>query len=237
MTHGQLVAKVLNDPAIRAAVESRPAAAEAKRRYDESAVGILADLTVLGFHVESVQDLYQRRMDYRSAVPVLLDWLPRVDYMPLFESIVSALAFVGPAKKQRQQIFLQYFRNPTWPGDPQTPPGQRTISERIRFAVAEGLHRTAGPAIADDLIDLALNRSYGETRAAIILGLPKTRDDRVPTILITVLNDPTVRTYAVKVLGQMRYEPARQVITAMADLPDRNLRAHIRTALKRIDRT
>ncbi|MRH88605.1 hypothetical protein GFY24_14330 [Nocardia sp. SYP-A9097] len=150
VSHAAQVDRVFNDPAVRSQVDSSPRVAEAKRLFAQSSAGLLAELVNAGFDVQSVDDLSRRRIDYRAAVPVLIDWLPRVDYMPLFSYVVSLLS-VNFAKKTAVPAFLKYFREPEWPGD-ESPEGEWPVRDKIRYAVGEGLRKLAGPPIAEDLI-------------------------------------------------------------------------------------
>jgi HEAT repeat protein len=50
-----------------------------------------------------------------------------------------------------------------------------------------------------------------------------------------LLDDPAVRAYAIDPLGKMRYEPAREKITALLDDPARSVRNEAKKALNRLD--
>jgi hypothetical protein len=76
----------------------------------------------VGFpHLEEVGELRRRGVKYTAAVPVLLEWLPRVSYLMLSDDIVRTLS-VAFAKKLALPVFLQAlqlfqvsgFRYPAW---------------------------------------------------------------------------------------------------------------------------
>jgi hypothetical protein len=39
---------------------------------------VLAELSQAGFDLIWIEDLYTKRLDYKSAIPILLRWLPRL---------------------------------------------------------------------------------------------------------------------------------------------------------------
>jgi HEAT repeat protein len=81
----------------------------------------------------------------------------------------------------------------------------------------------SGPTIADELIELALERRFGQARTQIVLSLPKTKDDRVLVALVSLLDDPTVRAFAIEALGKMKFTGARSSIAELLDHEDKNV--------------
>jgi HEAT repeat protein len=101
--------------------------------------------------------------------------------------------------------------------------------------IGNGLGIFADPSLADELIELALDRSFGETRFQIVSALPKTKDERVPGVLLSLLDDPTVCAHAIGALGKMKFTAARPEIEARLTSSDKNVRDQAKKALKRID--
>jgi hypothetical protein len=58
-----------------------------------------------------------------------------------------------------------------------------------------------------------------------VARLLRTKDPRVPQVLLGLLDDATVAAFAVEALGKLTYAPARTVIEALLDSPDKNVRA------------
>ena len=44
----------------------------------EESLPLLKELATLGIAVLDVSDLYNKRLNYRPAIPALLEWLPRI---------------------------------------------------------------------------------------------------------------------------------------------------------------
>ncbi len=206
-----------------------------KRRhlYAESAAGVLADLAECGFDVQSVGELRQSGLKYQVAVPVLLGWIPRVSYLPLVEDIVRTLS-VGFAKKDALPVFLRLFRYPPEVEDRMRPKNSQPAEEHIRWVIGNGLGIFASPAVADELISLAMAREYGDARSQIVLNLPKVKSGDVPRVLLELLDDPTVAASAIEALGKMKFVEARERIERLLDHSDTNVRNQAKRALKRI---
>jgi HEAT repeat protein len=173
-------------------------------------------------------------MKYEVAVPVLLGWLPRVTYLPLAEDIARTLS-VSFAKEQALPEFLRLFRDPPEVDDPMRPASSEPAREHLRWVIGNGLGIFASPPVADELIELALDRGLGQARTQIVLALPKTKDGRVADVLLSLLDDPTVSAFAVEALGKMKITAARGPIAKLLDHPDKNVRDQAKKALKRID--
>jgi hypothetical protein len=112
-----------------------------------------------------------------AAVPVLVNWLPRARHPLLANAIVRSLSR-SFAKRQARPLLLELFRNPPELFDPERPDEGELLVRVTRGAVASGLAKFADPGVADEYLDLALDRSYGWVRSAIVEDLPKLDEAR-----------------------------------------------------------
>jgi YD repeat-containing protein len=74
----------------------------------------------------------------------------------------------------------------------------------------------------------------GRQQPADVVPAGRTKDERVPAVLLSLLDDPSVRAFAVGALGRMRYTAARAPVEAMLSHSDKNVRDQAKKALKRI---
>jgi hypothetical protein len=233
VTEKGLVERVLNDPATRAELEADPWAQERQRLYDVAAEGLIADLVAAGFpRLRQVQQLRQLD-DYRAAVPVLVEWLPKVSYFHLAEDIVRTLD-VPAFRKEAVPTLVRLFENPPELEDPMREPDAPPLRDLFRTTIGVTLGDLLSPAASDDALRLATDRSYGEARGPLVAALPKTKDERVPGILLELLDDPVVTADAVQALGKLRFTAARQRIEGLLTSNDRNVRDQAKKALKRL---
>jgi HEAT repeat protein len=228
----RLVRDVLNDPAARAAAAGNPLAQQRRQLYAESARGVLTDLAAAGCPVVDEVGELRGHGDYRPAVPVLLHWLPRAGYLLLATDIARTLA-VPFARAQAFAPLVTLFREPPPLHDPLRPSGAG-FTDDFRVAVANALSVFAGPATADALIELSADRTLGEGRALLVAALPRTKDPRVPEVLLSLLDDEPVVASAVEALGKLKVRSALGPLEALADSPDRTIREQVKKALTKI---
>jgi hypothetical protein len=202
--------------------------------YAVAAAELLTDLAAVGFsNLEEVGDLRRRRIDYRTAVPILIDWLPKVSYLMLADDIVRTLS-VTLAKRQALPEFLKLFREPPDVEDPIRPATSQPAQEHLRWVIGNGIGIFAAPDVANETIELAIAREYGPARTQIVLNLPKTKDARVPEVLLELFDDPSVVSFAIQALDTMKVADAGSAIENMLSSSDENVRDQAKKALKRI---
>jgi hypothetical protein len=154
-------------------------------------------------------------------------------YLMLSEDIVRTLS-VSFAEKLAAPEFLRLFRSPPYLEDPLRPATSELPQEHLRWIIGNGLGIFAGPSLAEELIELALDRRFGHARYQIVSALPKIKDERVAEVLMSLLDDPTVRAAAIDALGKMKFMSARTSIEALLADPDKNVRDQAKKALKRM---
>lgn len=101
--------------------------------YDRVAAPLKAELAKAGFQVDSVDDLHNQRLDYRDAIPILLEWLPRIENRDVKESVVRALT-VKWAKPAAAPLLIEEFRR----ADDSSELGLRWVIGNALAEVADG---------------------------------------------------------------------------------------------------
>ena len=110
----------------------------------------------MGFPGISAVGELQGLGDYRMAVPTLVRWLRRANYLPLAVDIVRALS-VKFAVDEAFPVLVDLFRVPPQLEDPLRPTTSEPPSEHFRAVVGSALSIFAGPSTGDALISLALD--------------------------------------------------------------------------------
>jgi HEAT repeat protein len=201
--------------------EARRLAAIASNKRD--AAPIVDALHSAGFMVDTVADLFNKKLDYQSAIPLLMEWLPRVANRDVKEDIVRALS-VKWAKRAAPLLIDEFER------------AEDSTGTGLRWAIGNALEVLADDQIADRMIALAGDRRFGTARQMLVLGLGKLRDPRVPDVLLKLLSDEDVVGHAVMALGKLRVTSAQSRIEALLDHPKSWIRAEAKKALAKIDR-
>lgn len=223
-TAAELMAQLHADPEFVARDERRRTQRDERiASYDAAARPVMVDLAAAGFEVESVACLYNDRMDYRSAIPVLLDWLPRVDHDGVKKSIVRALS-VSWAKPHAAPLLLAEFQRPD--GDPRS---------SLRWAIASALEVVAHDGDFEDLVRLANDRTYGRAREMIVVALGNMHDPEATDVLIQLLDDEEIAGHAVVALGNLGDARSRPHVERFLHHPKTWVREAARSSLDQID--
>ena len=175
------------------------------RRYAEAAAGLLGDLEAAGFPVETLAGLRQRGVGDRRAVPVLLKWLPLVTYLPLKEDLIATLGSPW-ARPEAARPLVEEFRR--------VDPAEDTAGASVRWSIGDALERVADESVVDDLIEIATDARHGHHRGLVVaaLGNMGKARDRVVPVLLELLGDEDVASYAVMGLGKLKAREARPAI-------------------------
>lgn len=124
---------------------------------------LITDLGRVGVGVNDLWDLVNGSVQYRSAVPVLLDWLVHVDErVPeeqrqiLREGLVRALT-IPAARPVAAPILINEFR--------------RTIDPS-----GNALAVVADDSVFEEIESLSRDRSFGKARQMVVMGLGHSKD-------------------------------------------------------------
>jgi HEAT repeat protein len=184
---------------------------------------VLQDLRRLGIEVAHIQDLYQGRYDYRSAIPTLVSWLPKVSDAAVKEMLVRALT-VPWARGLAGPTLVDAFETAD------------NYSPAFRWTVGNAIEVVAEPAMLPDMIRLAKATDYGRAREMIVMGLGRIESPAAQQALVDLLGDPEVAGHAVKGLARLQ-EPETRAALVPFLLDKRGwVRLAARRAIEGIDR-
>jgi hypothetical protein len=195
ITAGELLDRLEKDPAYIARQERwKLEEEENRRKYAESAKPILAELAKYGFHVDSIGRLRHPLVDYRSIIPVLMEWLPKVIYFPLKEDIIRTLS-VPWAKPIAAKFMIEEFKK-----DEYLP------YSGVHWAIGNALSIVADDSVAEELCELAQNKVYGQARemVTVALGNMKKSKELVVPVLHSLLEDPEVCGHALMAFRKLK---------------------------------
>lgn len=144
---------------------------------------LIEDLHAVGFDVESVWDLFNRKQvwnkkehirPYIEALPILLQHLGR-DYPPAVrEGIARAMAV--PQSRFAWNDLVLFYRNEE--------------AGRAKDGLAVAIAATADPGVLDELIALAKDREHGSSRLLLLSVLARSPDPKARTALMELGVDP-----------------------------------------------
>lgn len=190
----------------------------------EASKPVLADLSLAGLDVDWIEDLYNKRLDYQRAIPILLHWLPRVENPAVKEAIVRALSVPWARRTEAPVLLVEEFR--------------RAKSDLgLNWAIGNALSVVADDNVLSDIVGLIRDKTYGKAREMLVVALGNMRSPDVKYILIELLDDKDLAGYAIMALGKLKCKEARPFIERFLNHPKSWVRKEAKKALARIDKT
>jgi HEAT repeat protein len=224
ITAAELETQLNQDPAYLARIAARDELfQELRQRCAAASAPVLAELRALGYQVQDIGDLVSSGSRYDSAVPVLIEWLPKVEEPSVKEEIARTLSV--PWGKSAVPVLLEEFRRPS-------------LTPGVRWAIGNALFVVAGDSVRDELVALARDPSFGDARQMVVmaLGKMKTNTAAVVDVLVGLLGDEQVTGHAVIALGKLKDRRAHDAVAALETHPKAWVRAEVKKALARMDR-
>ena len=126
--------------------------------------------------------------DYEAAAPILVRWLPRLRDPVEKEVLARSLTGVKAARSQAARAIVAAFRNAD------------IEAESEKWAYGNALSTLADDEIADDLLELVLDRRHGRARQMLCDALKRTKDPRAPDALIDLIDDDDIAGHAISAL-------------------------------------
>lgn len=225
-----------------------PAKQELFREYLLIAGPLLQELAELGYDLDSLDDLRHQDRPWKTALPVLLRWLPKIDDPNVKDGIVRCLSVPWIGNKATAELIEEFKRyapilpKPTnlWVGNQmrEIPEEERKLSPYFSLAwtIGNALSIVGVKGFEKQIIGLCRNPKYGTARQMVVLGLGRLRDPEAEGTALDLLNDDDVKLHAVIALGKMKSKRALfELEKLMADQRAR-IRKEARKAITNIMR-
>jgi HEAT repeat protein len=194
--------------------------------YDENENKQLCSaLNHVGVQIKSVYDLVNTSADYSKAIPVLIEWLPKVKSDRMKEGIARALTVKGTGKKAAHALIEEF----------QKLKADSPSKEAAKWAIANALSIVADKSCFNDLAQLLKDKRHGKTRQMLANALGITKDERAVDVLIEVLDDADVQVNAIMTLGKLKAKKARPVIERFLVHNEKWVQNEVKKAISKID--
>lgn len=200
-----------------------PVKRERLHRYLAIAGPLLDELEKLGYEIDSLDDLRHQDRPWKTALPVLLRWLPKIEDPTVKESIVRALSVPWVGNKATGELIEEFRRYA--PIDPDHTRDlshlssaafikhlgtikRRDPSTSLAWTIGNALSIVDLKGFEKQIIALSRNRKYGTSRQMLVLGLGHLRDSEAEETALDLLDDEDVKLHATIALGKMKSKRA-----------------------------
>jgi hypothetical protein len=155
-----------------------------------AAAPILPELDGLGYKLETLAQLRHLGRPWKSALPVLLRWLPLVEDKDIQEEIVRSLSVPWIGNQATQRLIDLIRVAPS--------------SSSLAWAIGNALSIVDVSGFEDQIISLCLDSKYSTARQMLVMSLPRFKDTQAENAALQLLNDEAVQMHAIIALGKMR---------------------------------
>lgn len=152
---------------------------------------IIAELRTLGFDIATLDELRRSGKNYSRAVPVLLNWLPKVQGLDVKESIIRTLSVPWAKGTATRAVLDEFYKVPS-------------EAMNFRWAVGNAMEVIADNSVADEILEIVGNPSNGMARQMFVLALGKIGSRASIPVLLKLLEQDEVAGHAVEALGKLQ---------------------------------
>ena len=181
---------------------------------------LLEELTKLGYEINTLDDLRHQGKPWKTALPVLLRWLPRIEDPSVKESIVRCLSVPWVGNKATAELieeFKKYAPILPKPTNPWVGNRLREIPEEekklgpyfsLAWAIGNALSIVDVKGFERQFIELCRNPKWGAARQMLVLGLGRLQSSEAEITALDLLNDEQVQVHAIGALGKIKSKRA-----------------------------
>ncbi len=184
---------------------------------------ILADLSHAGLNVEWIEDLYNKHLDYKKVIPILIKWLPQIENPSVKEAIVRALSIPWARHTEASTLLIEEFR-------------KSKNDFGLIWAIGNALSVVADDTVLNNIVELIKDKTYGKAREMLVVSLGNMKSTDVINILIELLEDENLAGYAIIALGKLKCIEARSAIERFQTHPKSWIRREAKKAMNKIDK-
>lgn len=148
---------------------------------------LVAELSAIGIHVNSVWDLVNGPNNYKEALPILMKYLQEAEESWFKEGVVRAMA-VKDFSVATPILIKEFYK---------------AKDESYKWAIGSTLGTIAPKNSINQLIDIMGDFRHGRARQMITEALGRFGDKKSIPVLLKSLEDENVAGHAIKALGKL----------------------------------
>jgi HEAT repeat protein len=197
-----------------------PVNREQFQRYLAIAGPLLDELAQLGYEIDTLDDLRHRGKPWKTALPVLLRWLPKIEDPSVKVSIVRCLSVPWGGNKATAELIEEFRKyapilsklTNLWVGNRmrEIPEEQKKLGPyfNLAWAIGNALSIVDVKGFERQIVELCRNPKYGAARQMLVLGLGRFHNSEAEGTALDLLNDEQVQVHAIGALAKMKSKRA-----------------------------
>jgi len=168
--------------------------------------------------------LYNNRINYKGAIPILLYWLTRIDNLAVKEEIVRALSVPWAKPTAAPELITAFLQD------------SADSIFSYKWAIGNALSVVADDSVFDDIVRLVRDKEHGRAREMVAVALGNMKNPQAVDVLIDLLQDEEVAGHALIALRKLRPLKARPYIEPFLNHPTTWVRKEAQKAIEKIDK-
>ena len=177
---------------------------------------VLAELANAGYdELRTIGQLRRLGRDWKSALPILMRWLPVIEDPEIKEEIVRCLSVPWVGNRLTGELIKEFEQ-----ADPRS---------SLAWAIGNALSIVSVKGFEEQIVGLASDSRYGMARQMIVLSLGRMRTREAENLAVELLDDEDVKIQALSALRKMGTERSLHRLEGL--LTDK--RALIRKAVRK----
>jgi HEAT repeats len=212
---------------------------------------LLDELRSLGYGIDTLDDLRHIGRPWKTALPILLCWLPKIEDPDVKENIVRCLSVRWVGSEATAELIEEFRRYA--PIDPVHAQDLSHLSSAafikyigtikphdasasLAWAIGNALSIVSIRGYEKQIIELCRNPKFGTARQMVVLGLGRAHDEEAEETAVQLLNDEDVRLHAIIALGKMKSKRALSALELLLTDKQSSIRKEARKAITKIMR-
>ncbi len=193
-----------------------------KNKLDSQSV--INDLEKIGIHVELISDLYNKSVNYKNAIPILLKWLPLIDNLDVKESIVRSLSVPWAKHIAARPLVQEYqkYDNKTYGS--------------LKWAIANALSVVADDSVFIEIKEFLFDEENGDSRQMLAVTVGNMKKPEAEDLLIELIKNDIVVGHAIIGLRKIKSKKALPYIKRFENHPITWVRNEAKKAISIIEK-
>lgn len=190
---------------------------------NEEIKDLIVELNNKGLPYKDVYDMVNTKNAYPEAIDVLVRHLSKQYHIKNKEGIIRALTVREAKNKANDSLFEEFDKTPK-------------EQHHLRWSIGNAINVVAVPADFNKIVSIVCDKSNGIARQMFVLALGKFKNKHSENILLQLIDDNELTTFAIKALSSLKSIKAKEKIALLANSPNSLIKTEALKALQKYEK-